>query len=211
VADELAGARLALRVVPADEIEDLLEAGERLFFSGRDLRAGLSLQGDPETVRRAEESLFVLEEAERKARRAHRYAGSLPVESLALGCFFCACPIGSEPGGYHATIAARGVAESLLVCRICAASLRRGEAPRVLMVLRKGRRRHWSQTRAFSPRYDFYRPRLPVERLAAVEAWSEIFGDEDSLPAFPEARPATLSSPPKHGELALSLPGEARG
>lgn len=205
-ADALADARLALRMVPADEIEDLLEAGEQLFFAGRDLRAGLPsarLRRPPQAL--AEEALFSVEEAERKAHRALRLLGPHPPQALhALGCFFCARPIGAEAGGYPATVTSRGVAQEVLACRGCERALAQGAPPPVLMVLRKGRRRHWSQTKAFAPRYDFYRPRLQTEWMAASDAWVEIFGDEESLPV-PPPRPITspglLSAP----EVALGL------
>ena len=72
----------------------------------------------------------------------------------------------------------------------------------VKMVIRKGRRRHWSQTRAFEPRYDFYSPRTPIELLPALEAWSELFGDEEhsampeggTLTAMPALAPASKES-----------------
>lgn len=199
VAERLGRARLSLLSVPDDEVEDLLEAGERLFFHARALIPKLPPPRTPRLPQaRAEEVLLSLEEAERQARRAQALLGEAIPEPTPrpLGCFFCARPIGADAGSYRTRVLYREIAREVMVCRPCSRAIDRKKTPDVKMVLRRGRRRHWSQTRAFVPHYDFYLPRLPEESLPAPEAWSELFGDEDSDGVFPEGRSNTLVTLP---------------
>jgi tetratricopeptide (TPR) repeat protein len=200
VAESLAVNRLSMQTTP-DASEELLEAAERLFFfAQKQLRELPPLKSRVLPHWRVEEALFAVEEAGRKSRRVGkqleeflgRLQGLSAVEKQ-FGCFFCARPISSARGGYRTQVSFRGASQEVLTCRLCANQIAAGDPPSVKMVIRKGRRRHWSQTSAFEPRYDFYAPRIPIEMLPALEAWSELFGDEGHS-AMPEG--GTLTSMP---------------
>lgn len=186
VAEVLANARLSISSVPNDDLETLIEDAERLFFFAREKEQSLpKAKGRKLPQWAAEEALFALEEAGRKGRRVKAF---LPPASH-LGCFFCARPILVVEGGYRTRVSFQGSSNEVLTCRTCARAIAAGDPPPVKMVVRKGRRRHWSQTRAFSPRYDYYIPRIQIEMLPAVEAWNELFGDDVIEVQRPIGRP----------------------
>jgi tetratricopeptide (TPR) repeat protein len=200
VAESLALNRISLLTAP-HATEPLLEAAEELYFQAQTQSQQLPSHKESNPPHwMAEEALFMIEEAERKSKRVAKalhesFGAPRPLSDSAkqFGCFFCARPIASEEGGYLAKVSFRGMAQQVLACRLCANQINAGDPPQVKMVIRKGRRRHWSQTRAFEPRYDFYAPRIPIELLSAVEAWGELFGDEGHT-AMPAG--GTLTSMP---------------
>ena len=216
VAESLAVNRLSLQTTP-NASEELLEAAEQLFFFARQqLQALPPLKSRALPHWRAEEALFAAEEAGRKSKRVRKQLEEafgrlqeLSTIEKQFGCFFCARPIASARGGYRTQVSFRGTSQEVLTCRLCANQIAAGSPPAVKMVLRKGRRRHWSQTSAFEPRYDFYAPRIPIEMLPALEAWSELFGDEGHS-AMPEggtltAMPALAPASKEAAKVSLHL------
>jgi tetratricopeptide (TPR) repeat protein len=200
VSESLAQNRLNMLAVPY-HAEQLVEAAEQLFFfAQKRLRELPPVKSRKLEHWMASEALYAVEEAGRKSKRARQQLEAFfgKVQELSIldkkfGCFFCARPIATSRGGYRTQVSFRGASQEVLTCRLCANQIAANNPPPVKMVIRKGRRRHWSQTSAFEPRYDFYTPRIAIEMLPAVEAWSELFGEEGHS-AMPEG--GTLTSMP---------------